>query len=480
MAQETELKLVIDPADAHRLPAMLGRAPERTMQFATRYFDTADGALASAGISLRIREAGGTRTQTVKQSAPESAGLLRRGEWERSVDGEVPLLDGDDPASALLASRAVALETRFTLAITRQLWRIEQDGSLIELVLDEGSVTAGESHVAVCEIEAELLTGKTAALFDLVGRIGASAPVRLGLWSKAQTGERLRAGLSARSAKAGKAPLAPVLVPLEALEAALAAGVRHYRMNEDVLLAGHDANAVHQARVAIRRLRATLALFAPLIRPAVRRALNQRLRLLGQALGPVRERDVLLAGLPAPARRAARKARDADFAQVRALLDRPEVRALPLDLLALAHMPGSTRKAGRRMSLNACLGAGLARLEKRLMREAGPLAAMPSEQRHTLRKRAKALRYALEIAAGPIDAAGGRAARRQAVDHLAAMQEALGTLNDSHERPALLARLGLPDQALPQVDEAPLLAQAQAALDALPGLLPLLPSSARE
>jgi triphosphatase len=480
MAQETELKLAVDPADVERFAAALGRAPEQTLIFATRYFDTPDGTLAKAGISLRIRSESGNSIQTVKQSKNENAGLLSRGEWERPVYSDGPALDGDDPASALLAGDASALEERFTLAITRQLWRIAHEGSAIELVLDQGSITAGAVQAPVCEIEAELISGEVIALFSFARQLSKQVPLHLGLWSKAQAGERLRAGLAASPAKGGKFVLTPKLSPQEALAEALSAGVRHFRLNEDVLLTGHDATAIHQARVAIRRLRAALALFRPLLKPSARRGLNDRLRALGQALGPVRERDVLIAELPANVRRAARKARDEAYASARRRLDSRDVRRLPLELLALAHDPNALRGAVAGQPVGACVATGLDRIETLLRKESGSLADMAAEQRHSLRKRVKALRYALDMAGASSAAGGAKRDRRRALDLLAVVQESLGTLNDVHERPALLAQLGLPPQSVPPLDETALLTQAQAALDECLLMLPLWDASRTE
>src|SRR5262245_65749316 len=50
---------------------------------------------------------------------------------------------------------------------------------------------------------------------------------------------------------------------------------------------------VHQLRVATRRLRATLALFADALPARAREALERDLAEIGRAVGPVRDLDVL-------------------------------------------------------------------------------------------------------------------------------------------------------------------------------------------
>src|SRR3546814_15643142 len=41
--------------------------------------------------------------------------------------------------------------------------------------------------------------------------------------------------------------------------------VRQFRLNEALLLAGRDAGALHQVRVALRRLRSAFSIFKPVI-----------------------------------------------------------------------------------------------------------------------------------------------------------------------------------------------------------------------
>ncbi|WP_174978616.1 CHAD domain-containing protein [Pandoraea terrigena] len=54
-----------------------------------------------------------------------------------------------------------------------------------------------------------------------------------------------------------------------------------------------DAEAVHQLRIAIRRLRALIDVFSPWLKPRWHHRLNEELRWLGQSMGPTRDADVL-------------------------------------------------------------------------------------------------------------------------------------------------------------------------------------------
>src|SRR3712207_4232972 len=80
--REIELKLVVGREHLGTLrqhPLLEGRPAERSKLEAV-YYDTPKDRLARSGMSLRVRQEGDRRLQTVKAEA--SGGLVDRGEWE--------------------------------------------------------------------------------------------------------------------------------------------------------------------------------------------------------------------------------------------------------------------------------------------------------------------------------------------------------------------------------------------------------------
>jgi hypothetical protein len=75
---------------------------------------------------------------------------------------------------------------------------------------------------------------------------------------------------------------------------ALAAATLRLLRHDPLVRLGDDPEAVHQMRVALRRVRSDLRTFAPLVDPAARTELQERIRPVAAALGAVRDRDVLL------------------------------------------------------------------------------------------------------------------------------------------------------------------------------------------
>ena len=63
---ESELKFSVDPAHTHDIELALCRLPSTRASIESRYFDTPEGLLASAGLSLRLRRVGRVWEQTLK------------------------------------------------------------------------------------------------------------------------------------------------------------------------------------------------------------------------------------------------------------------------------------------------------------------------------------------------------------------------------------------------------------------------------
>lgn len=240
-----------------------------------------------------------------------------------------------------------------------------------------------------------------------------------------------------------------------------------------------SVEAVHQARVALRRLRTLLTLGARTAmlggEPAALLALARaEMRRLNAALGPVREWDVFLgetlpaiaAALPQEAAlralaEAARRARTAARRRLIAALGEAGPRRLDMQLALLAAAaPRIAPEAGI-----ARAAAALARGHKRMQEAARAMDGGDAASLHRLRLAAKRQRYGAEALAALFS---DKPARR-AIRRLAALQNALGRINDAAVVSALL-------DALPQHARAGglvagfLAAQAAARRAALDGL----------
>jgi CHAD domain-containing protein len=196
-----------------------------------------------------------------------------------------------------------------------------------------------------------------------------------------------------------------------------------------------DEKAVHQARVATRRLREALPVVgADLPRRRVRKAVR-RVRRITRALGPVREMDVALGVLDEIAKADPGCAAGAVLARRHVAAERERRRARMLDAMA-GPVPRKAVAAVEdvlarlAVSGNAAWRGELARritdraeALRRALEEAGVLYSVP--RLHEVRIATKKLRYVLELAGevrlAPVGLAVGR---------LKQAQDLLGRLHD--------------------------------------------------
>ncbi|MFD0934178.1 CYTH domain-containing protein, partial [Methylobacterium trifolii] len=154
------------------------------------YFDTAEGSLRAAGLTLRVRRKGDRFVQTVK-AGEGAAGLFDRAEWESDVSGEAPdpAAFADTPVPAILAgAKSPALERRFATVVMRTTRSVAHGASRISATLDEGRVETESGDAPLCELELELESGTPADLLSLAQALAETVPLRLGVVPKSARG----------------------------------------------------------------------------------------------------------------------------------------------------------------------------------------------------------------------------------------------------------------------------------------------------
>ena len=473
VSDEVELKFDVEPASAERLRAtpILAAAAARRQDSESLYFDTPDGALRNAGISLRVRRSGGRNIQTAKRKRGNNTGLFVREEWEAEVSRFALDLDAFAPGLARrLLGRAdrTQLKPLVRTRFTRTTWQIAHRGSLVEVVLDEGMVAAGRRRIPLIELELELKRGKRAALFDLAEEIGRAAPLRLAAHSKSERGYALTDGRLDRPAKADAIRLDPGMSEAEAFRAIASACLRHFRLNEIALLTRRDPEALHQARVALRRLRSALALFRHTVRGRDYQHLREELRWFAGQLGEARNLDVLLgrdAPPPFPGDRALRRAlkseREAAYDRVMAAIGSERARALVLRLALWLELGSWRFKPRAGGDVRTLAAHQLERQWRKVRRRGAALGRLDADAEHQLRVDIKKLRYAAEFLASLYPARPEAARCHRFVDALKDLQEQLGIANDRRIANAVAARLA-PASELPPVPDLPAKAAAKA------------------
>lgn len=291
MHQEIERKL--DPPAMFRLPALHDATPLPPLVLTATYYDTADLRLARHRITLRRRTGGGDDGWHLKLPHDDD---VTRDELHLPID-----TPGEPPAAFvnLVAgiTRGAALAPVVTLRNERRpLALVDAEGrALAELTDDHVSVLAGSGVGPVRsrfrEIEVEAAPGRTAADIEPI----------VALLVEAGAMESSFASKASRALGPGATEPPDVIVPDVAVPHDPATLALHSHIARQVAIIqtqdlrvrrGLD-DSVHQMRVAIRRLRSTLRVFAPLFDGPWADALRDELGWLAAELGAARDAEVL-------------------------------------------------------------------------------------------------------------------------------------------------------------------------------------------
>ena len=435
MGEELELKLEVPKGASKRLLEEAWIKDCRFQEQSSVYFDTPDKKLRTRGYTLRVRNVGGRFIQTLK-SMGEGAGLFQRGEWEYEIDGPKP--DAEKLSHTPLAQFDVnQLVPVIHSQVRRTSWRLHQNDSEVEFALDEGLTRAGRCEAPLSEIEIELIHGEPSVVVGLARRIAQSVPVKLGVMSKAEVGFALADGRLGKVMKAEPVPVQAGMTLAQGFATIVTACLRHFRLNEPLVIGERSPLALHQSRVAMRRLRSAMSLFRAVIVDTEFYRLRGELRWFTRELGDARNLDVFLERENWQGERAPlEERREAAYDQVIAEMDSERVRTLLLDLVAWSMLGEWRGKTDAQQPFEPYASARIDRLWHHIS-HADDLKAMDEEQRHRLRIRIKKLRYALEFMDLIYVEEDERKKKfAKAVEQL---QEALGHLNDSVVAKTLVA-----------------------------------------
>jgi inorganic triphosphatase YgiF len=442
---ETELKLGLSPHAATMLKrhaALAGVKPVRR-KLHTLYYDTPEHALARAGTALRVRRAAGRWILTLKTEGRRAAGLSVRPEWEVGLPDPRPDIARLPPEARALLPRKLDPRTLMPLYAT-VFWRTAWQLPGMEVALDQGEIHTGHAREPILELELEARDGDATALYTLARRLAEDLDLVPLPFSKAERGLALAGLRVAAPSKATRVALDAGMSASQGLAAIVGACLDQWQRNLPALAMSQDPEYLHQARVAVRRLRSTLNLFKPVIGDSAS-TLIDGLRAFMAAMGPARDLDVLLldtwpalaAALPEhdemqPLRVHLEQARRAARAHMAAEAASPRTTRLMLDFglwLARAAWPIESIEPAEQagMPLTEYADAALARLHRRFAKRIERLRERPPAERHAARIAGKKLRYAVEFFGALYP---GRAARDYA-RALAAIQDRLGALNDA-------------------------------------------------
>ncbi|HLX17534.1 MAG TPA: CHAD domain-containing protein [Bradyrhizobium sp.] len=460
---EVELKLWVAPEDINALRNYPGFAdslhhPTHEVLDST-YFDSDERFLRDHGFTLRVRHIDDKRIQTIK-SADQSVGLFERSEWEQTIEGDQPDLTGvKDTALGRILTDDVrkALKPVFETRIERTAYHLNGNGADIVMAIDEGQILAPDSSRPVSEIELELKQGKPADLFRIARDIFNIVPAHLEFKSKPERGYEL----------VEKTPVAAETACDPELSAGMSAGqaftlvgracLRHLVANVPAMI-GRDVTALHQMRVALRRLRAAMSLFSVIVGDDRTEAIKSELRWLAQELGPARDLDTLILEVIQPMRELHKnepglvsiskmfmRKRLKCYRRAQAAVQSARFRTLVLDTAEWVEAgPWSTsedplKRARRELPVEIFAAGQLSHRYKRIRRRGRRMDHLDPEQLHRLRIQVKKARYATDFFSGIYHGKKSAKQSKKIRSSLMQLQNSLGRVNDIVTHKALFS-----------------------------------------
>ena len=316
MKSTTETELKFDCGPEFRLPAFDGliTVSDHEFRLTANYWDTTDRRLLARGITLRHRCASDSSEEgwTLKLTSAKPAGGDQRGAAVVRDELSEPGPPETPPERLLALVRAVTLEHPMvpiaTIVTHRRLVELGTDFGHAGVEVADDDVVSRVGDVVgpgFRQIEVELIDRSAIDLLDTVAGVVRAAGLRPS--RHASKLERVTEPTAVGRHAARR--LHPDSTTVEVVRHLLTRSTDQLIANDPGVRLGDDAEAVHQARVATRRLRAELKLLEPALDPAVADALRTDLRWLGGQLGDLRDSQVLAMRLEAEIDSGARQGR---------------------------------------------------------------------------------------------------------------------------------------------------------------------------
>jgi len=437
---EADPDTVLPPLDDLPQVAETANAPGQILEAV--YYDTPDLRLLRAGITLRRRTGGNDAGWHLKlpvggRTREEVRLPLDAARTPQDVPGEL--------ASLVRArSRGASLMPVATVSTRRQIVNLlDAAGHVLAEVADDRVSARREQGPAAAdswrEVEVELAEGDNALLMavdDMLRKHGLQPSRR---------SAKLQRVLAAADTAPGPPPGPTTGAPAHAVVTGYVAAQAEEMAALDPMVRRFRPDSVHRMRIATRRARSTLRTFGAVLRPDATEHIGGELKWLGDALGQVRDTEVLASHLhaqqeqtdaaqllgPVAARVDAHFARAGADAQATVLkaLDSERYTALLASLDALIADPplGPAGQEAGGATLTAAVASSYRTTRRRMRRAlASPAGRDRDVALHQARKAAKRARYAAEA----VSAAAGPDARRFA-GRMQKVQSVLGDLQDT-------------------------------------------------
>jgi inorganic triphosphatase YgiF len=450
--REIEIKFLLTKSVFKDLQQWALLRPATTRPRARRlrnvYFDTEDGDLQRHKAVLRIRSINRRRVLTFKWNGTFPGGAFERGEVEvvtTAEEADPALLGAEISGLIEQICKGQPLQPVYETDVKRMTYMVHTGASDVEVAFDTGLIAAGDRTYPICELEMELKSGHPEDLYQLGISLTEAFPVMLGCQSKAERGALLRAGTPPAIFPVPKITANEPNVD-EAIGLSMNSCVSHFLGNWPAFLAGDRVKAVHQMRVAMRRMRSIIGFFQRSFPCPEFIHFRRQAKDIATALGEARNWDVFIdlirhgplaafsddAGFPILLDDA-EKRRAAGYETASAMITAAQTSRFVLSLQSFIVRHGWRNELSGEILPNLTAPAeelftvSLARLHRKILKNGRNLEGLAAHHRHDLRKDLKKLRYLIDLFSDMFDIRGKNKTNMRVVSNL---QDQLGIFND--------------------------------------------------
>jgi triphosphatase len=220
-----------------------------------------------------------------------------------------------------------------------------------------------------------------------------------------------------------------------------------------------DSDAVHQARIGLRRLRTIIAIFDQMVADKRRDIIKRELKWAARALSPARDLDVLIgeidkcygcgdkAGDLHEQQKVLGRRREVVYRETGQVIGSRRFRTLLLDVAGWIEtgnwltMSNKTMRKLRNQRIRQFAAEEISDRRKKILKLGKHLDILGRVRRHKLRIAGKKLRYAIEFFADLFPGKSETKRLHNMIESLKDLQDALGTLNDIESRKALTRKV---------------------------------------
>lgn len=446
--REIEVKLVTTAerlADLAAHPLFRGEVEQRTLT--AHYYDSPDWRLRQGGARLRTRNVGTMHEQTLKLA--NGQGAIDRAEWNTPITDDQLDLDAFPKTARAHATRILGkaqLRQFATIETDRRMVAIHYQGAELEIAFDTARITANGHSERLTELELEVRQGRAADVLRLALELPLGDQLLWAATSKAERAYFLASGAVPSARKAAPVDLRPDMAASEAFQRIAWNCLDHLLANYRLVIDRRDAEAVHQSRVAIRRLRAACSIFSPIIADDKTGPLLAELKAAADTLGKARDLDVLIEAIRKQAEADAlsegleeliahlEQQRSDIYDHVTEMLTGASFQKMLLETALWIEdgnwlkQPGTMARQAEPISDYAA--HELHRRQGKIAKALPKIAVLDPDQRHQLRIRIKKFRYATDFFSALADTPDRKARHKKLSSALSDLQDSLGELND--------------------------------------------------